>query len=492
MAKNRNRGKKNPTPQGTNQITTVAKKVEVKDTFQNPIAKLGLGLDNLFSGTNYLRSRFTQDYNLMVTLYRTHWVVKRIIDVVPNDMTKKGIKIVSDLPNEVTERIYKCMATRKVLPKINEGLRWGRLFGGAGALMLIEGHDEILDQPLDLDSIMINDFKGLLTFDRWSGIYPLPEMVDDLDSPELGLPKYYRVTLDDNTTITVHHSRILRFAGRLLPRWEQEVEMYWGASEIEAIFEELAKRDNTSFNIAQLVFLANLRILKMNDLGDALTLNDHRAQEQLYDTLYAQNVLLSNFGLYVMNKDDEFDTKAYSFAGLAEIMEQFMLDLSGATGIPSTRLWGRAPQGMNATGESDMQLYYELINENQETYLRDNYNKLLPVMFMSELGYVPDDYDFEFESISTVPEEEIADLINRKTTNIKDLYDANLITQLEAREELKTLGKQYNMFTNIGDDVEADSTLSNGVPDFTFGDFDKNKTTQEEIDLTEQQEQGNG
>ena len=462
---------------------------QIQDSFYNPVAKLGLYQNNLISGTNYLRSRFTQDYNLLVTLYRTHWVVKRIIDVIPNDMTKKFIKITTDIPNELVDRIKKVCMSRKVLPMINEGLRWGRLFGGAGCLMLIDGQDDILDQPLDLDSISINDFKGLLTFDRWSGITPSLELVTDINSPELGLPKYYQISLEDGQSIKVHHSRILRFAGRKLPRWEQEVEQWWGASEIEAVFEELAKRDNTSFNVAQLVFLANLRILKMSDLGDALTINNQKAQEDLYNTLYAQNTLLSNFGLYVMNKEDDFDTKSYTFSGLAEIMEQFMMDLSGATEIPCTRLWGRSPAGMNATGESDLQNYYDMINEKQETDLRENYNKLLPVVCMSEFGYIPNDLDFMFESISTVPEGDIADLLNRKSTNIKDLYDANLITQLEAREELRTLGKQYNMYTNLGEDVEADKTLSNGVPNYDFGfDFDKNKTTQEEEDTTEQAE----
>ena len=315
MAKNRNKAKKN-------QIVEVNKKVKIKDSFVNPVAKLGLGMDNLLSGTDYTRSRFTQDYNLMVTLYRTHWIVKKIIDVVANDMTKAGIKIKTALEPEVIKRVETCIKKRKVNKGLNELVRWGRLFGGAGAIMLIEGQDEILDQPLDLNTIMLNDFKGLLVFDRWSGITPdTSEMVTDLDSIEYGLPKYYKISIENGKEIRVHHSRVLRYVGRTLPRWEKEVEQYWGASELEAIIEEIAKRDNTSFNIAQLVFLANLRILKMADLGDALTINDSQAQRDVYETLRAQNSLMSNFGLYVMNKDDEFDTKAYTFSGLAEIMQ---------------------------------------------------------------------------------------------------------------------------------------------------------------------------
>lgn len=459
-----------------------SKKLAVKDAFINPVAKLGLGLDNLLSGTDYTRTRFTQDYNLMVTLYRTHWIVKKIIDVVANDMTKAGIKITSELEPEVIKRIEGCFKRRKVHKSLNELVRWGRLFGGAGAVMLIDGQDDILDQPLDKNSIMLDDFKGLLVFDRWSGITPCcDEFVSDLDSVDYGLPKYYNVSTTEGQSLRVHHSRVLRYVGRTLPRWEREVEQYWGASELETVIEEISKRDNTSYNIAQLVFLANLRILKMADLGDALTLNDTQAQSDVYNTLQAQNSLMSSFGLYVMNKDDEFDTKAYSFGGLAEIMQQFMLDISGATGIPATKMYGRSPEGMNATGESDMQNYYEMISECQSTSLQDNWTKLLPVICMSEIGFVPDDLDFEFEAIENVKEEEIADLIGKKSDSVIKAYDANLITQKEAREELKEIGQGYDIYSNIDETVEASEDLSNGMPEMpSFGMGESLPTPQEE------------
>lgn len=488
MAKNRNKSKKE-------RIVEVNKKITVRDAFINPVAKLGLGMDNLISGTDYTRSRFTQDYNLMVTLYRTHWIVKKIIDVVANDMTKAGIKIKTELEPEILKRIENCLKARKVHIALNELTRWGRLFGGAGAVMLIDGQDEYLSEPLNLDTIMLNDFKGLLVFDRWSGITPCQELVQDLDSIDFGLPKYYNVELETGAAIKVHHSRVLRYVGRKLPRWEKQVEQYWGASELEAVIEEITKRDNTSFNIAQLVFLANLRILKMADLGDGLTINDTRAQQDLYNTLAAQNSLLSNFGLYVMNKDDDFDTKQYTFSGLAEIMQQFMLDISGATGIPATKMYGRSPEGMNATGESDMQNYYEMIRENQSTSLADNWTKLLPVIFMSEIGYVPDDLDFDFEAIENVKEEEIADLIGKKSDSIIKGYDANLLTQKEAREELKQIGQGYDIFSNIDEAVEASETLSNGIPDMgglSFGnetDFGANQNIKPETQLNKGVEQ---
>ena len=56
--------------------------------------------------------------------------------------------------------------------QILEGLTWGRLFGGAAGIMVIEGQEDMLDQPLSLELIMPGQFKGLIIADRWSGVYP--------------------------------------------------------------------------------------------------------------------------------------------------------------------------------------------------------------------------------------------------------------------------------------------------------------------------------
>ena len=47
-----------------------------------------------------------------------------------------------------------------------------------------------------------------------------------------------------------------------MPVWEKQVEQNWGISEVEVMYEELKKRDNTSWNIASLIFRANIVALK--------------------------------------------------------------------------------------------------------------------------------------------------------------------------------------------------------------------------------------
>lgn len=442
--------------------TEVLNKLYTMDAFQNQMARLGFGQPNLNEGADYPLTRMSQNYNLFTSLYRSSWIVRKIVDVFPSDMVKNWIKFNSSLDPEKISKINSVIRKTKTKEKIKEGLRWARLYGGAAGLILIDG-DEDLSEPLDYDAIMLDDYKGLLIFDRWNGIYPDIELEDDMSDEEYGYPKYYSISLSEANNnlmlsynkqdlVKVHHSRIVRFNGRDLPLWERQAEMFWGESEIEIVFEELKKRDNTSANIASLIFLANIRVLKMNDLGQLLGASTQKAQENLYKVLQAQNQLMSNMGIYVMDKDDDFGSEQYSFGGLNDIYESFMLDIAGACEMPVTKLFGREPTGFNSTGESDLTQYYDTLEEKQETYLQPIIDKLLPIIFMSTLGAIPEDLDWEFNPCMNVNSKDIADLAQSMASPIFEAFNAGLITKEIALKELKQQNEKTGMWSNITDE----------------------------------------
>lgn len=427
-----------------------------KDSFTNAMARIGFGQPNVTEGVQYPITRLSKNYNLMNSLYRNHWIIRRIIDIVAQDMVKNWIEFTSGITPEETDRLNKCFRKTGLKQKLIEGQKWARLYGGAAGLMVIDGQED-LSEPLDLESIMPGQFKGLIILDRWSGISPLLETVDDINDPDFGLPKYYmiqdaEVSNEVTTAYRVHHSRIIRFIGDDLPLWEKLAESYWGASIVERLFEELKKRDNTSNNIASLVFLSNLRILKMQDYGQLLATTNSRAKKSLYTTLESQNMLMNNMGIYLLDKDDDFQTFQYSFGGLPEVYEKFMLDMAGAANIPATRIYGRSPEGMNSTGESQEINYNNDVEQEQESKLRGQLDKLFPVITMSELGYIPDDIDFNFNPVESLSQKEVAEQIWRSTDAIRGAYTDGLISQKIGLMELKHLGKRIGIFTNITDE----------------------------------------
>lgn len=435
------------------------------DAFSNVLARLGAGTPNLLEGTEYSLQRMSRDFNTLNALYRESWIVRRIIDVIPADMLKNWITITSGLDPDVEKRLSLTLRRTQLIDKLKRGMQWGRLYGGALGVMLVKHQGYDLSQPLQLDWIMPGDFAGLLIFDRWNGVNPSSELIEDISDPDYGFPKYYTVTDPaGGGSVKIHHSRVVRFTGNTLPFWEEIAEMQWGASVVESIFDELRKRDNVSWNIAQLTFMANIRVLKMQDLGQLLAATDNESQAELLRTLEAQNMLLNNMGMQVMDAADGLETHQYTFGGLADCYQQFIMDISGAAEIPVTRLFGRSPSGLNATGESDLQNYYDMIAEKQESYLRPILNKVLPPFIISTLGSLPDDFDFEFDPVAEPTDKERADLAKCGTDNVVAAYNAGLISQRTALKELKQQSERTGVWTNITDEDIAKASETVEVP----------------------------
>lgn len=429
------------------------------DEFVNPLARSGAGMPNLLETTEYPLTRFTQNWQVLNSLYRSHWVVQKIINTIPQDMMKNGYDFQSDINPDQIQKISKIIRQTRLHSKILNGLYWGRLYGGAAGIIMIDGEADRMDEPLDLDRVMPGAFKGLLIMDRWSGIMPSADLITDITDPDFGMPEYYEVTLPEGQgVIRLHNSRVCRFSGREMPYLEKLAENYWGTSEMEHVLSELKKRDNVSWNIALLTFMANIRVMKMDGMEQILAYGGDKSQQALYNTLESLNMMLNNNGIQILGKDDSYESHQYTFSGLGEVYDRFMMDVSGACGIPVTKLFGRSPAGMNSTGDADMDNYYDTIEQSQESQLRPVLDKLLPIVCMSALGAVPDDLDYIFNPVRRPSNDEKQSLGSQQTAAVVQAYTAGLVSEKTALRELQGSSKLTGMWTNITDkQIEAAS-----------------------------------
>lgn len=424
--------------------------MQALDGYANAAAFLGEDSLLMSSGT-FHRSGLTADTELLTVTYRESWLAKRIIDMPSEDMTRSWYSLSTALPQDALNELKHLEARHSVKQEITNAIRWGRLYGGALALMVIRGEEDRLDQPLDMDLLIPECFQGLLVLDRAQGIEPSMELVTDLDDPDFGMPMFYTVNLEmeELRTVKIHHSRVLRFIGRELPRMETVVENYWGASELEHIWDELQKRSATSANIAQLVFQANVTTLKMGKFGEHMAFGSEAQKQGIFHAIEQENRMRTSYGLQLLSSEDSMETHSYSFGGLSDIYEAFMMDMAGAAEIPATKLFGRSPQGLNATGEADLRNYYDLIAQMQERILRPALEKLLPVMAISCWGYVPDDLEIVFEPVMTTSPAERAELVSKLSSDVIQAFQAGLLTREEALEELKSRGEELGVYAKV-------------------------------------------
>ena len=107
----------------------------------------------------------TRDRTLLEWIYRGSWIVGVAIDAIADDMTKMGITITSEMPPGAIKKLETAAVKWGVWPAINDTIRWGRLYGGSLAAIMVDGQDP--RNPLDISRIGLGAFRGLMVYDRW-------------------------------------------------------------------------------------------------------------------------------------------------------------------------------------------------------------------------------------------------------------------------------------------------------------------------------------
>ena len=434
------------------------------DSFTNATAQLGWGTNNQATASQYTLSYQSRNRIQMEAAYRSSWIVRAAVDAIPEDMTRCGIEMSGLNPDEITQ-LETEMVRLAIWDRLCENGKWARLYGGSIAVMLIEGQD--LSTPLRVETVGKGQFKGLLVLDRWMLSPPINEVVTEY-GPDMGKPVYYDVIADYAAIpkARIHYSRVIRMDGEDLPFYQRVSENGWGLSVLEPLWDRLIAFDSATVGVGQLVYKAHLRVMKVKGLRGIIAMGGPALaglKAQIEFTRLAQ----TNEGMTVLDAEDEFDTHQYAFSGLPDVLIQFAMQLSGATGIPLDRLFGQQPAGLSDTGAGSRRLYHEKVHQKQEKEQRTPLQRLLSVMSMSTLGKPLDDgFQFQFRTLDDAPEPEKADIATKKVDAVTKIVDAQLMKPSTAMKELKASAPVTGMFGNISDEeiAEAEEQEKNAPP----------------------------
>ncbi len=114
--------------------------------------------------------------------------------------------------------------------------------------------------------------------------------------------------------------------------------------------------------------------MKLKDLSELAASDDLKA---LYQRLDAIILAQSTMNVMLLDADsEEYGRSATPITGLSDIHERYQARLSHAARIPQTVLFGQAPSGLDATGESDIRLYYDRISAMRRFEVAQDVKKL--------------------------------------------------------------------------------------------------------------------
>jgi uncharacterized protein len=424
------------------------------DGFLNVTAKLGISQDNMSSTGHYGLANFiSRNRQELDAAYRGSWLVGRVVDAIAEDMTKDGVTFFSEMLPDEMQKIQSCISDNGVWQSISDAIKWSRLYGGALAVILTDGAN--YEKPLNINQIGKRTFRGLLVLDRWMVMPSMGDLITEV-SKDIGMPKYYQVIpgISSLPGMKIHHSRCLRFDGIRLPYYQKLFENLWGLSVVERMLDRLLAFDSATQGAAQLLYKAHLRVISVEGFREALSIGGSTEDSVIKQFDWIRRMQTSE-GITILDAQDKFEQVTPSFQGIAELIDQFATQISGATNIPIVRLFGQSPAGFS-TGETDLRNYYDDVNKLQENVLRPQLNKLFEVISRSVLGdRLPEDFEFEFNPLWTLSDNEKSEIGGRDLTTISGGVTAGIIDKPLALKELLQLSRVTGRFTNITDeDIE--------------------------------------
>ena len=390
------------------------------DTFKNFAARLGTSRDKQSHGDYYLQQFSDQQLS---TIYRTSWMARKLIDIPAEDATREWRDWKADAGQiEKLEALEQKLLLRQ---KVKKALQLARLYGGSGIYMSIRNDDPSL--PLDFNSIGADDLEFVTVLS--SDILVAGEVNLDPMEAGYGQPEYYELTGQRSGMTRVHASRVCRFIGNEVPKPEEaaDVRQGWADSILQAAYEAVRNADSTASNIASLVYEAKIDVLQIPNLADIMADPHQRALLVARVELAAQ--IKGNNGMLIVDGEEEYSQKNFTFAGLPDINHQALQAVSGAADIPITRFLGQSPAGMSSTGESDLRNYYDAVGSEQRLTITPTLTVLDEVLIRSALGSRPEDVYYEWASLWQMSDTEKSKISKETADTIKILADTGLFPE---------------------------------------------------------------
>lgn len=453
---------------------TFINSVFVKDgSFNNPVLKLGLS-DEALNAAEFLGDMITFQRGEIIATYHSCWIFRRIVDKVAQDMWSAGISINGDTDPQDVKRILKRLS--RLRPELIYATEQARLFGGAASLVMVDDGETDLSKPLDVTKIRKGSAIRLWTTDRWYNLEPGNEVVTNFKSKDFGTPKYYKFMLDyDNGSsskaITVHHSRVLRWVNRKSTRLMNQRLQGWGISELEHIYQDLKIHENAKNSAGSLVAKALLEIVKVGGMRSAmqgLALGSPASQQMMSGVMSSVMNFRSN-DLVFMDSEDSYQRETFSFTGLPDLLDVQKDIIAGAAEMPKVLLYGDTKGGITSDSPAEMEFYAGTILGKQDETCRPVLDKLLPIVYAAEGVQIPNDLDYEFESIASMSQDKKLNILQQSINAIQQMVDLGVMTHETGLEEILQIQKITGFGSNI---TERDVTLAkqNDTPESAESD----------------------
>ncbi|WP_165799538.1 DUF1073 domain-containing protein [Sphingomonas oleivorans] len=365
--------------------------------------------------------------------YRSSWLMRKAVDLPPYDMTRawrnwqaKGDQI---------ERLEAEERRLDLRAKIRRALILGRLGGGAILLGVGRGDPAM---PLLPDQLRQGELKFLHVISRWQLQFEGGIIRDPTDE-NFGQPSLWRLTDGKGGGALIHPSRVVAFTGQAVPDFAtvSEEDAFWGDSIPQAIGDAVKNADAAQNGFASLIDEASIDTIGIPDM--LAMVGTEEGESRLLRRLELMKLGQSMHRARLKDAAETWETRQVNWAGMTDVISAYVGLVAGATDIPATRLLGKSPDGMNATGEGDRANYDRMIAGRQETDLAPQLARIDELLIRSALGSRDPDIFHAFAPLSLLSETETAGLFKTMMEAMTALRKSGTIPPIAFAKAMQNL-----------------------------------------------------
>lgn len=375
--------------------------------------------DSLFRNNRwYLVSNMRQ---LLSEIYVELGIVQTVVDIPVDDAFRGGIIVKTrELDEEDIEKLQVELERNSDIVTMAKAMKWNRLFGGAG-VVIITGGDPA--SPLQMSELNSEKPFELRAVDMWELFWSKMNTSDysqAIDSNQLNDVEFYNYY-----GVKLHHSRVIKLVGVDAPSFVRPRLRGWGCSIVETLVRSInqyLKANNLTYEV-----LDEFKIdyYKLKNLAN--TLLTPGGEEAVRQRVALTNRQKNFQNAVVMDGEDDFGSKELSFTGISETMSSIRMQLASDMRIPLTKLFGVSASGFSS-GEDDIENYNAMVESQVRQKAKYALLRIVEIRCQKIFGFVPDDLSIEFKPLRVLSAEAEENVKTQKFSRLLSAFQAGVIT----------------------------------------------------------------
>lgn len=366
------------------------------------------GWSNILSNINTRSSRtansfFMSDMRLqdqvLNSIYNSDGIARRIIDIIVDDSLRGFIECDKLLLDELKKL--------KVKQRLSEAASYGRLFGGCILVAFIDDGQD-LEQPLNLKGIKkVVSFRA---FDRSHISWMSSDLSINYYEEHFGEPNIFTISPPQGQSFKVHRSRCHIFGGDKTTISEKVKNKHWDNSVLQSVYESLRNYGIALNSTSEIIQDFIQTVLSVDGLTNMLMMERGDADIIKRLNLIDQARSVANTML-IDAENEKYEKKSSSVAGLSDLIDRYSECVCAVTGIPASRLFGRSPAGLNASGESDIGNWHDIVEAYRSDEIEPAMNWVIKLLTNQKIwNNKPKDFEWSFPALKTPNELEWANI----------------------------------------------------------------------------------